>query len=141
MEAIHLLLIAVYGQVALTFWAFISAGRARIAALKAGNVKLADIAIETEAYPPHVRLAAHNLRNQFETPVLFFAAAAIALALGAVTWAVALAALVFLVTRVLHRRIHLGDNHLRRRFMMFCYGLAALGAMWILIAIEVLRAG
>ncbi|MXU66271.1 MAPEG family protein [Oceanomicrobium pacificus] len=125
---------AVFFQVALTFWAIIAMGQGRLAALQAKQVRMADIAIETDAYPENVRLLQANVRNQFETPVLLYAGVGIALATGAVNWGVALGALTYAVSRALHRWVHAGSNHLPSRFNAFVLGLVGLLILWLALA-------
>ncbi|MEM9429386.1 MAG: MAPEG family protein [Pseudomonadota bacterium] len=138
MAPLDLAIAAAFGQAALTFWAIVHLGRARLRAIVAGPIPLADIARTTEAYPEAVRRLEANLRNQFETPVLFFAALALAAALGTGGWIFAAAAWGYLASRVVHRIVHVGTNDVRRRFQAFSAGLVALLVMWIVLGIELL---
>ena len=135
-----ILLTSIFVQVALTFWAVLAMGRARVASLKAKETAMADIAVTPTAYPPHVQLFAANAHNQFETPILFFAAAALAVALDQVSVVLALSGAVFVVFRLLHRREHVGRNNLRMRFNLFLVGFLALIVMWVALGVGILLA-
>ena len=66
-------------QVALTFVLMLWMGRARFAAVRAGQVKVEDIALGQRAWPDRVMQIVNAFHNQFETPVLFYALVAFAL--------------------------------------------------------------
>lgn len=72
-----------------------------------------------------------NFRNLFEVPMLFFALAAIALAVGYVPqWLVA-CAWIFVVLRVLHSLIHCTYNKVYHRLGVFLASFVLLAGMWI----------
>ncbi len=133
-----LCLVAVFGQVGLTFWAIVRMGTVRVAAIKSGKVGFGDIAIHTTAYPEAVQTYQSNAHNQFETPSLLYAAVALGAALGEVNWLMAIAALAYLASRLVHRRIHIGTNHLPSRFRAFVAGLMALGLLWVSLGLGLL---
>lgn len=133
-----ILLLSVFAQVGLTLWAMVAMGRARLAVLAAKEVAISDISLGTDAYPEHIRKLQNNVRNQFELPVLFYACAAVALALDAVTWPLALLGVLFAVSRLVHRRIHVTTNHLIQRFRAFTAGMVVVTCMWLVLAATVL---
>ncbi len=124
---------AVFGQVALTLWAIYSMGAARLTVLKTREVLFADIALETTAYPPRVRQMQNNTRNQFETPILLYTGVLLALTLQIVNWGVAGFGLAFFLTRLGHRYVHVGSNHLPTRFKIYTLGLLMLVGLWFAI--------
>ncbi|WP_180955915.1 MAPEG family protein [Monaibacterium marinum] len=126
-----LAVIAVFGQVALTFWAIATMGRARLSSLKKRDTEFGDIALNPMNFSADVRAWQNNAQNQFETPILLYAGVGLAAALGAVNWGVAVGAALYVITRVLHRAVHIGNNHLPTRFKVFLAGLAALALMWL----------
>jgi hypothetical protein len=73
------ILAPVFAQVGLTFLLLLWMGRARVAALKAGEVRIRDIALAQRAWPERVTKIGNAFANQFETPVLFYALVALAL--------------------------------------------------------------
>ena len=129
--AATILILAAFGQVILTMWAIVTMGLARVACVRRGEVKIAQVALSDRDWPEPIQKLQANTRNQFETPVLFFAAVAIALATGGASWLAALAALCYLASRVAHRVIHVGSNSVVPRFYAFVAGLVALGILWI----------
>lgn len=75
--------------------------------------------------------AADNFRNLFETPVLFYALGAVAVATHhAPSW-LAVGAWVFVVLRVVHSVIHCTYNKVMHRFAAFLAGFVWLVALWI----------
>jgi hypothetical protein len=118
-------------QIAWTFVVAVLLVRARARALGAGEVKLRDVAISTEAYPDYARQAGANFSNQFETPVLFYALALVATHVGATGWVMAALAWTYVASRVVHTLIHTGANQVMTRFRVFLGGVAALAAMWV----------
>jgi len=129
---------AAFGQAAFTLWTIVAMGRARVRAIRHGRARLAEVATDTRAYPREVLALAANAHNQFETPILFFAAIGLAAALEGAGWAFAAAAWGYLATRLGHRWIQVGENDVVRRFYVFSAGLSALALMWILLGIELL---
>ncbi len=106
-------------------------------AVRAGEAKWPHFR-EREAEPSASITAYNNLVNQFEFPVLFYAAClALFVTNGANIVVVALAWL-FVVLRYLHAAIHLGGNQLRPRGLVFAFGAAVLGAIWMFFALHLL---
>lgn len=73
-------------------------------------------------------------KNQFEAPVLFFAAVAIALALRQVDTVMVALAWAFAVARMVQIGVHITSNEVRLRATAFVAGIAALLAMWVRLA-------
>jgi len=119
----------VLAQVALTFVVLFVMGYFRRKALQAREVKLKDIALSSDAWPGKARQAANNFSNQFETPVLFYVLAIMAIHVGATGWLMASLAWLFVATRVVHAYVHIGSNDLRFRPLAFLIGCIALIGM------------
>ena len=128
-----LCLLAVFTQVCLTLWAIVRMGLARVASVKSGEVRIAEIALSDRAWPEPIQKLQANVRNQFETPVLFFAGIAIAIGLDATNWSVAIFAWMYVATRIVHHVIHVGSNSVGKRFRAYVIGLAALLALWLAV--------
>ncbi len=118
-------------QVLLTFVLLLATARARMGALSRKEVKVSQIALGQDAWPPGPTKLAASFHNQFEMPVLFYALVALALGTGSVTDRMIFMAWVFVALRVLHAIIHAGANVIRYRFLAFAAGVAVLLAMWI----------
>ena len=134
MTAFAVLMVCVFGQVALMLWAIISTGLARIKELKKREIQLSEIALATDAYPENIKKLQNNATNQFETPVLFLAASGFAVALDLVGVGMALGAVLFFASRLVHRWIHVRSNRLQSRFKAFVVGLVGLIVMWLSLA-------
>ncbi len=138
MSALAICVICVFVQVALTFWAIVAMGRARLAAVRAREVTLAEIALDSSAYPDRVKQFQRNAHNQLETPPLFYAAIALGAALGAVNWAMAAGSVAYVALRLAHRAVHVGANDVALRFKLFVVSLAALAVVWVALGIGLL---
>ena len=82
------------------------------------------------AIPGSVSLGAHNLRNLFELPVIFYAICLYLFASGTVDGFYVFSAWWFFAFRVIHSLIHCTYNKVVHRF--FAYMLAAL-AVWAMV--------
>lgn len=83
--------------------------------------------------------AADNFRNLFELPVLFYLALTVAALSGLADAATLALAWAFVALRVLHSLIHCGYNRVMHRFTVYLAGAVALWALWIHLAIGLLR--
>ncbi len=128
----------VLAQVTLTFAILFVMGYFRRKALYGREVKPRDIALSGEAWPPKARQAANNFSNQFETPVLFYVLAVMAIHVGATGWLMTTLAWLFVATRVVHAYVHIGSNDLRLRPLVFTIGVVVLLAMLVGVLIAAL---
>jgi len=133
-----LAVLAAVAQVALTLWAIVRMGLARVASVRSGETQVADIALSDRAWPEHIQKLQANTRNQFETPILFFAGLAIALAVGVAGWGVAVFAWAYVASRVVHRAIHVGSNAIGKRFRAYVLGLGALAGLWAALLLGII---
>jgi hypothetical protein len=134
------ILFPVYLQVLLTFAILFRLGPLRVAALRKGEVKLKEVALGQDAWPEHIRQLSRNFENQFEMPVLFYAAVAIALALKAVDGTLVWLAWGFVISRLAHAFVHTSSNSVRLRFNAYLVGVVLLGALWLWLGVSVHRA-
>lgn len=128
----HVLLTVIVGALTL---------RARIAAVKGGKVRLQVAAINNAAWPENARKLGNNFDNQFQVPMLVYAAAALFLATGLADINAAGLAFVFLAARLLHTLEHTRRNSVLPRLVYFLasYGFAI--ALWLWFAIRYLGNG
>jgi hypothetical protein len=96
-----------------------------------------DIAMGRFPWPDDAEKRAHNQRNQFELPVLFYAAAAFALIVDAVDVMMVDLAWAFVLSRIVHAAIHLGPNKVRWRGPAFILGFLIVTAMWVNLFLHV----
>jgi hypothetical protein len=83
--------------------------------------------------------AADNYRNLFEAPVLFYLALVVAALAGHATPAVSALAWAYVALRVVHSWIHCTYNRVKHRFYAFAASNAVLWALWIVVAVQLLR--
>ena len=133
-----LLILAMAAQVFLTLAILVLMGRERVPRVMSGEIAVADIAVDRTAYPLRARLLSNSFDNQFQLPVLFYAAALLALTLGGVSWLEVIAAWLFVASRYAHAVIHVTTNRVHRRFAVYTTGLAVLTILWLLVLFRVL---
>jgi hypothetical protein len=136
-----LLLIPVFIQVALTFALLFTLGPARVAALKRGEVKLQDVAIGQRAWPDKITQISNAYANQFELPVLFYTGVLLALVTRMADNVLVIAAFVFVLSRLVHAAIYVGNNRVPARFRAFAVGAFTLLVMWVWLGARLLIQG
>jgi hypothetical protein len=133
-----LLVLAMAAQVLLTVAVLVLMGRERVPRVMRGEINVDDIAVDRSAYPLRARLLSNNFDNQFQLPVLFFAGALLALAVGISGWFDVLLAWLFVALRYLHAVIHVTTNRVHRRFAAYTAGLAVLAVFWLWLVFRIL---
>ncbi len=131
MTVVQWLLLPAFIHVALVFYVGGRMGRARFQAARQGRVKVNDIANDGSKWPDDVRKFANNYQNQFEVPVLFYAALALIVATGLADWVAVALAWVFVASRVAHTFIHIGRNIIIRRFQAFLLSFTVAVLLWL----------
>jgi hypothetical protein len=133
------ILYPVFAQVLLTvvvYWLLLAA-RARALRAAGRQRGSGDIAMGRYAWPEDAEKRAHNQRNQFELPVLFYAVTAFALIAGAADTAMVALAWAFAASRIIHAGIHIGPNKVRWRGPVFALGFLIVTAMWVNLFLHV----
>jgi hypothetical protein len=126
-------------QVLLTLATYVLLIKAKIRAMKAGEVDMARRALHDDAWPESVMKINNNIRNQFEVPVLFYVLAFALWALEAVGWPALAAAWLFAVSRIVHAWVHIGSNYVPNRRRAFTVGWWIVTAMALLVAWELVQ--
>ena len=131
-------LLPVLLQIALTLASYVALARAKSKALALGQVDEVRRALHSDAWPDSVIKINNNIRNQFETPVLFYVLVLVLLNLGAVGWLTQLLAWLFVLSRIAHTLVHTGTNQLPLRRRLFTFGCVVLILMtalaaWVLV--------
>ncbi|MGH8863241.1 MAG: MAPEG family protein [Burkholderiales bacterium] len=132
----NLIFAPVLVQVLLTLAVYLLLVRAKIRAMKAGQVNLERRALYDDAWPESVIQINNNIRNQFELPVLFYAMAFTLWALDAVHVVALAAAWLFALSRIVHAWVHIGPNTQPLRRQAFTFGWAMVAVMALLAAWE-----
>ena len=136
MSEIQLFLLPVFLQVALTVFVLLVMGARRRVAFKAGTVGK-DAMLNDRSWPADVLKASNNYKNQFELPVLFYAACAFIIALYAISPLQIVFAWVFVLARYIHTSTHLWANRLSVRFLSFFTSFVAVTCMWVTLAVRI----
>ncbi len=133
----------VYPVLALVLWTLIlgfAVGATRVRAVRRRQVRLGEVALSNSAWPEHVKKISNNYRNQFESPVLFYALCGIATYTAFTNVWMVFLAWAYVATRLAHSLVHITNNRVIRRAGFFGLGLAILIVMWVFVAAHLLIA-
>ena len=126
-------------QILLTIGVYVALAVAKSRALKAGRVDLARRALYADAWPESVQKINNNIRNQFEVPVLFYVLVLSLHQLGAAGMLAQALAWLFVISRLIHARVHTGSNTVPVRRPVFMFGCLIILALFILVVVAVFR--
>lgn len=126
----------VLAQVLLTYIVYLTVSSRRLGSVKAGTAKASDFKAPFIEPEPSAT-AARNLTNQFELPVLFFAACLSLYVTGGAGMAALVAAWAFVLARAVHAYIHLTSNKVMLRRRLFIVSLAVNLLQWVLLAVHI----
>jgi hypothetical protein len=132
MEDYRWIFLAVAAQAFLTVAVLLLMAARRRRAFSAGKVG-SDAILNDRSWPDDVLKASNNYKNQFEIPVLFFAAIAVALATGMTSTAFTVLCGLFVAARIVHSVVHCGPNVLAPRFGSFLVSVITVAGMWLII--------
>ncbi len=122
----------------LAFLLLMWTGWLRVGAVRRGEIRMPDIALNDSLWTTRTRQAGNAFSNQFELPVLFYVATVLLLVTAtADAWTVGLG-WVFAVSRYLHALVFLTTNNVPRRAAAYSIGFAALGLTWLLLGARVM---
>lgn len=133
-------LLPVYVQIALTFILLLWMGGMRLTALRAGEVKVKDVALGERNWPTRILQIQNAYHNQFEIPVLFYVLVVLALFTRKADMLFVVMSWMFVTSRLVHAAIHTTSNKMSLRFTAFVVGVLILAAMWIIFGLRVLAA-
>ena len=127
------LLIPLFAQVVLTFLVLFILASQRLSELKIRriNPQKVDIRSRTQKVFEKAAAASDNLQNQFETPVLFYAAILLTMVLMVQDSVIVVMAWAYVVLRYIHCFIHLTNNKVTHRFAVFFVSVVALLTIWV----------
>lgn len=129
-----------FAMVLLTFLVMFRMGYCRFAEARAKRIHPQSVATSAQAAARFEDTrAADNFRNLFELPVLFYAALLVAHATAQTGVLVLALAWTFVALRVVHSGIHCSYNKVMHRFRVFLAGGAVLLALWLVLAVGLLR--
>ena len=134
--SVQAILLPVFAQVTLVFFLLFWMGRARLGAIRRGEVKVADLKRDWSAWPERTNQISDSFRNQFQLPVLFYLVVLTALITAQADLVFVVLAWLFVVTRVIHAYIHTGSNNVPQRFRAFLIGALILMIMWLYLLLK-----
>ena len=123
-------------QVMLIYGVYFLLLRRRYEAVKTGSARVSQFR-ENKVEPDHSLFVKNNLGNQYELPVLFFAACIALYLTGHATLYPVLLAWAFVATRIAHTFIHVGENRVRYRMQTFVAGFLINGLLWLWLAVNI----
>jgi hypothetical protein len=141
MTIVQWLLLPAFIHVGWVYLIAVRMGAAKRRAVREGQVKLGDVAVDNSRWPDGVRKINNNYNNQFELPVLFFAILPLLIMLVKVDWLQVALAWVFIASRILHSLIHMGSNIIMQRGLAFVVGFFAIGLMWLWFGLRLFLIG
>jgi hypothetical protein len=136
--SIRSVLLPLFVQVALTFILMVWMGTMRVAAVRRGEVKASDIALREPKWPSRLLQVQYAFHNQIELPVLFYVLTILAWITRFADVLFVVMAWLFVALRVAHAYVHVTDNNVPRRGLVFIAGATVLMIMWAIFAIRVL---
>jgi hypothetical protein len=125
----------VFVQAFATLALYVFMSRARVAAVIAGQVKASDYKF-VENEPEALRNITNAISNQYESPVLFYAACIIAYVTATANIYVLVLAWLYALAKLAHLVLHATANRLRHRRPAFMVAFGALVLMWVALAVS-----
>ena len=138
--SVQAVLSPVFVQVGLTFALLFWMGRSRLGALRAGAIRIRDIALRQPAWPERPTQIANAFHNQLELPVLFYVLVAFALLTRKADLVFVVMAWVYVATRLFHAYVFVTTNNVPKRFQAFIAGTLVLLVMWVIFAARIIFA-
>ena len=136
--SIQALLLPLFVQVALTFaLGFWFAGM-RVKSIRSGETRQRDVALREPNWPPRVTQIGNAFHSQLEMPVLFYVVIIVSWMTKTADILFVALAWIYVILRLVHAYIHVTDNRMRPRGMVFITSCIVLCVMWIIVAVRVL---
>lgn len=133
-------LLPVFVQVALTFVLLLATGNTRVGAVKRKEVKVSDVALGQHNWPARIMQIGNSYNNQLQLPVFFYVLVILAWITRKADLMFVVLSWVFVISRIVHARIHTTTNDMRVRFYAFATGAFVLLIMWAIFALRILFA-
>lgn len=129
----YLVFVPVVVQILLTIYLFVRLANARATAARLGLVDETRRALHDDAWPDNVIQLNNCIRNQFESPVLFYVLVISLWLTHGINVYVHVFAWIFALSRIVHAWIHVGSNHVPRRRKAFIVGGLSLIALTVML--------
>ena len=136
-----LILIPVFVQVLLTSVVMVLMGRRRIRAAKNKEISVAAFkTMDLTGANEQVIATSRNFDNQFQMPMLYLFSVLFTLQLGLADLVYVVSGAAYVLLRILHTAVHIGNNAVRLRFNVFLLSCAVLWVIWLRLVWQVLVA-
>ncbi len=126
-----LFLMPLFLHVLLIFWVGARTLSSRVRSIRNGSAKISEVASDSGAWPRKTRVLGNNFNNQFETPMLWYAAAGLIVALQLVDLFMVGLSWFYLMTRFAHSLVQTGNNDVPSRMRIFLLGFFTLLTLWM----------
>jgi hypothetical protein len=134
----QLLVYPMGAMVVLAFSVVVRLFRARVRAIRSGEVESAYFRVyQNGAEPADSAKLARHFSNLFEAPVLFYVACLAAMITQQVSVLLLVLAWGYVIARVVHTYVHTGTNRLRQRVNAYFVSWLVLLALWIVLIVSV----
>ena len=134
METSTAILWPVFVQAFATIGLYVAMSNVRVGAVKAGTVDAKTFKYMDDE-PENLRNYTRALSNQFESPVLFYAACIIAYVTNTASWPVLVLAWGYALSKLAHAYVHATANRLKHRRPTFIAAFGCLVLMWLVLAV------
>jgi hypothetical protein len=118
-----------------TLWIYLPMGKARVATVKSGKTKASVYKLNVDEPEESLRFT-NALRNQYETPTLFYAVCLAAYVTGNANMVMITLAFAYAILKTVHIIIHIMTNNIRYRRPVFALSWLVLIAMWLALAVK-----
>lgn len=136
MTLTKLLLLPLLLHVLMTTFVGMRSLQSRIKAVRTGQTKLHDIATDSNAWPSRVKKLGNNFDNQFDSPMLWYGACALIVALKLEDYVFVALSWMFLLSRLTHSYVHTTHNDVLSRMRLYLFGFAMLIVMWLWLGLK-----
>jgi len=116
-------------------------GYRRYTAVARGDVSPEYYKLYVGDEPEELRVISRHMVNLLETPPLFYLGAIIAYVTGQAGAALTVLAWTYVVLRLVHSAVHLGNNVVIWRFRVFAVSVVVLATFYVLLALGLTAAG
>jgi hypothetical protein len=136
-----LAVLALMLHVAMTLFIGLKSFKARVRALKNGSAKLDLIEADSSNWPRRARLLGNNFDSQFDSPMMWYAVTAIAIALVKVDVVFVAMSFLYLFARLGHSIVHVSGGNVPARARIFLFSFFVIVAMWLWLTFKLFVVG
>ncbi len=138
--SLQAVLLPLFVQVALSLFLMAWFGVLRVRDVRSGQVHPRDVALREPNWTQKTTQIGNCAQNQLELPMLFYVLTILAWISRQADLVFVIMAWVFVILRLIHAFIHVTDNNLSRRGLVFITGAIVLTVMWIIYMLHILFA-